>query len=225
MVVFLRELTDPDDPDVAAITRIYAEEYHAGPGSIDASLFAEGLRSGHFRGRPFAYHLVAVRTAPDGPVAGMASFFTFPGAGFGGYVVFSRTMRGHGYLDDYLAGVEAIMQRDGLGARGWFIECDPVDGTRPIFLRKGFHEVAITYRQPPIWAREDADGATPLLHLLYRAFGGGEPPPLRKDEVLNALRWIFGDLYRVPDVETSPFYRDIANELAALPGETVPWRG
>jgi hypothetical protein len=35
--------------------RIYAEEYHDGPGSVNASVFAQGLRTGYFRGRPFAY--------------------------------------------------------------------------------------------------------------------------------------------------------------------------
>ena len=180
----IREITG-SDADLPAVRAVYAAHFADRATAVDAEALGREPAGAGPRGGDHAYHLWALRAAPEAPVAGLASFFTLPEAGFGGYVALAPPLRGTGRVPLLLARIETQMVRDRLGATGWFAECD--DRVLARFRRAGFHEVAIPYRQPPL----RPGGAAPALHLLYKEFGRAyAPPALTGARLLAALRRI-----------------------------------
>lgn len=189
----------------------------AAAADFDAALVA--ARAG---GPP--YHLWALR-APGargpGAVSGVASFFTLPSAGFGGYIVLAGALRGRGLLPLLIARIERRMLADGGRASGWFIECG--EDSAAAFLRRGFVDVALEYRPPAVGAAAPAAGPE-RLRLLYKPFGlacRASPPPPRR--VLHALREILRDVYGVAAPTRHPCYRLARASLApAAAGALAP---
>jgi GNAT superfamily N-acetyltransferase len=218
--LFVREVTTADDPDLEGILDVYRTAFPPGPTAVPPESFLKVLGSGRPPQDPWVYHLWALRASRGGPVAGMTSFFTLPGAGFGGYVAFGPPLRGAGRLPLLLPRVEEQMVRDGRGARGWYVECEPATDHAARFSRAGFHEVAVRYRQP----RVAADVAeTPVLQLLYKEFGAGHgAPALDVAELLEALSWIFRAVYGIERPREDPLFVDVARQLAAA--GSVPFR-
>ena len=102
----------------------------------------------------------------------MASFFTLPSAGFGGYVALTGSLRGKGRLLPLLRRMEQRMVQDGSTNKGWYIECgENTDRSR--FTRHGFREINVDYRQPLLPGAESTESAGEMLHLLYKPFGRG----------------------------------------------------
>ncbi|MEQ1638434.1 MAG: hypothetical protein ABL903_17315 [Methylococcales bacterium] len=157
---------------------------------------------------------MGLRVAADSAIEGMASFFTFEEAGFGGYVALTGALKGSGRLRLLLARIEEQMLKDGRGCQGWFIECEP-KGQELIFEHLGFREVAITYRQPPMsgqpfYALADA----PALRLMYKEFGCRyDKPELSCETFMNAVEWIFGAVYRLEKIKDSMFFNDIQQQI------------
>jgi hypothetical protein len=154
----------------------------------------------------------------------MASFFTFPEAGFGGYVTLQGALRGTGRFPLLLARMEERMIRDALGARSWYIECDPRQ--EALFARHGFRTIDCVYRQPPLpdGVSEALEGS-PALRLMYKDFGRNfEAPKLAATAFLSAIGRIFTGVYRLESVEQSPFYRHLRGQAARWPGDTVRFR-
>jgi hypothetical protein len=101
----VREITGPDDCDLEAVRAVYHTTFADPRISVPAEVLGEDLASGGLRA-DFDRHLWSVRAEPGSPVGGMVSFFTFPGAGFGGYLVLGPELQGRGLLRLLLARVE-----------------------------------------------------------------------------------------------------------------------
>jgi hypothetical protein len=217
----VRDIVGRDDPDLTPTLAIYRQEFPGGdtdvtPGEIEA--FLENRADGE---RDWAYHLWALRAAPDDAVEGIASFFTFPHAGFGGYVAFSNALRGSGRFALTLARMEEATRRFGADIAGFYIECDP--GKQAFFSQFGFHTVDFTYRQPPLssstaYAVNDA----PPLSLMYKELGRRyDLPMLTTRDFLIQLGEIFTVVYGVVAPEESAFFRDISRQADAWRSDTV----
>ena len=127
----------------------------------------------------------------------MASFFTLPSSGFGGYVALTGSLRGRGLLGHVLRTMEQRMVRDDPSVSGWYIECAE-NTERAKFARYGFRTLAVDYRQPLIPQSASARVAGHALHLLYKPFGrvyGGET--LRTADLIAALGDILRYVYNV----------------------------
>ncbi|WP_407280253.1 GNAT family N-acetyltransferase [Aromatoleum evansii] len=158
------------------------------------------------------YHLWLLRAAADAPVEGMASFFTLPTAGFGGYLVLAGSLRGRGLLRPVLARIEARMRQDGTSAESWFIEC----GTESVavFRHVGFVEVPCDYR-PPAVGGGPPGGAPERLHLLFKPFGMRRAPDrLDRNFVCRALREILCFVYAIGNPAAAACYRRVLRTLA-----------
>ncbi len=189
----VRPVESDTDPDLGDVLDVYRRAFSPGPATADPEVFRRAVR-GAGRHADVRYHLWAVRRAGDGPVEGMASFFTFPEGGFGGYVALLGSLRGSGRSRLLMARIEQQMIRDRLGARGWYVECQPDSVAARLFAHLGFHELALPYRQPPL----DATGQAPPLRLMYKEFGARGPAPrLHADIVGAALRRIASVVYHL----------------------------
>ncbi len=145
------------------------------------------------------YHLWAVYASAGQPCEGMASFFTLPSAGFGGYVALTGSLRGKGRLLPLLRRMEQRMVQDGSTNKGWYIECgENTDRSR--FTRHGFREINVDYRQPLLPGAESTESAGEMLHLLYKPFGRVyEGAELKVGDLLSAL----ADILRSGTASTS----------------------
>jgi GNAT superfamily N-acetyltransferase len=221
----VHEITGARDADLGRVARLYTDTFPAGATSLRSDAFAASLSRSRRDGR-YAYHLWALRSTPAGGVGGMASFFTLPGAGFGGYVAFGPPLRGTGRFGALVARIEEQMVRDGRGATGWYVECDPGGPQGRILQELGFHEVAITYRQPTLPGGEPhATAGAPVLRLLYKEFGRVyEAPQLSQRALLSALRWIYRAVYGIERPGRSPLFAHARAQVARMPGGLVAWR-
>lgn len=169
--LLVQEVTGIDDPDLDAVLNVYQHTFSEGVVTALTDDFITSLSASNARDAGFNYHLWALRAAPDSAIEGMASFFTFTDAGFGGYVALTGALRGNGRLRLLLARIEEQMLKDDKNCHGWLIECEP-HGQELIFEHVGFREIAVTYRQPsmagmPLYDLADA----PILRLMYKEFG------------------------------------------------------
>lgn len=220
----VHEITEAEDPDLDPTLAVYGHNFPPGPTSLEPEALRRAFPGRRHGGEGYAYHLWALRGTPNGPVEGIASFFTFPKAGFGGYVSLAGSLRGTGRLRLVMARMEAQMIQDGLDAFGWYAECRP-DGPEAVVLpRLGFYEVALTYRQP--WldgAGHVEDG--PVLRLLYKEFGRDyEAPRLSRQSLFEALGWLFRIVYSVAVPEVDPNFNELRRQAAAWPDDVVRWR-
>jgi hypothetical protein len=201
--------------ELDTVLDIYAREFNEGPTSFPRDLFKKSLISFRDTAKYYGYHLLSIKTNPEGAPQGMASFFTFPGAGFGGYIVFDPSIRGKGFLPEVITAIERSMVMDKRGAHGWYGECDPADGTAPIFKKQGFYEVDIIYRQPPLYGRSPYKiEAAPIMHLIYKEFGENfEPPKIPAKDLLDALIWIFRVVYDIDQPDASEFYQSVRRQV------------
>jgi ribosomal protein S18 acetylase RimI-like enzyme len=212
----VHEITAADDADLPALRALYRACFPDRATAVEDSALGGGPASVSRRGADHAYHLWALRPSADGPVSGLVSFFTLPDVGFGGYVALGPLLRGTGRLPLVLARVEAQMVRDDLGATGWYVECG--DDAAPSFGRAGFHELAVTYRQPPL----RPGGPAPVLRLLYKSFGRAyEAPMLGREGFLGAIRQIYRVVYSIDRAEGNELYRELARQVT---GPVVPLR-
>jgi GNAT superfamily N-acetyltransferase len=218
------DLTGEHRDELDVVLDIYAREFSDGPTSVPRELFKQALMSDMLEGKPFDYHLISIKTADGATPQGMASFFTFPGAGFGGYIVFDPATRGKGYLSEVITFIERRMVMDKKGGCGWYCECAPSDDTASIFKKRGFYEVDIIYRQPPLYGQPQyIFDEAPILHLMYKEFGDNfEPPRLSTDDFLCALSWIYRVIYQIDEPEVSEYYQQVRMQTE---GETfIRWK-
>lgn len=224
--LLVHEVAKSTDPDLRQVAALYRRTFPRGRTSVTPDTFPASLRRAK-RTQRYAYHLWALRARRSRTPHGMASFFTLPGGGFGGYIAFDRSLRQTGRLRVLLARIETQMVRDGRRARGWYIECDPHGPQGRIFRRLGFHELAMTHRQPPLPGhRRYGVGEAPILRLMYKEFGRThEAPRVTQEELRSALASIYRVVYRIPRPAGNPFFRDAEAQIARLmPKGKVTWR-
>jgi GNAT superfamily N-acetyltransferase len=210
-----------DDFD-AAIT-LYQQSFPESSVSVQRSEFASTLIESKVNKAGFNYHLWALRTEPDKAVEGMASFFTFPKIGFGGYLTLIGDLQGKGRLRLLLARMEEQMIRDCKSCNGWLIECEPNTSQVDIFKQVGFCEVAINYRQPELKQVSTTIGDTPVLKLLYKQFGDNySTPALDCKTLLEAIESIFHTVYHIERPEEFEIYKGIQHQLKKLETDELP---
>lgn len=200
LLLDVREVDGPADPDFAPVMRLYESEFGSGGVAVPESAFVAALaRAGE------NYHLWALRAAHGvGGPQGMVSFFSLPTAGFCGYLALGGGLRGTGRLRPLVARIERRMLLDRPTARGWYVEVERTTDPGP-FLAVGFRELAVDYRQPC------AEGRDIAVRLLYRRFGRCYgPPDLPKTEVSAAVADILGAVYGVADPHTHPTFLAVA---------------
>lgn len=149
------------------------------------------------------YHLWSLRLPGARGPLGVASFFTLPRAGFGGYIVLGAKLRSKGVLRPLLARIEERMIKDAKHAHGWFIECDR-RSMRP-FVAVGFRKVEVDYRPPRVGA---AGPEKPeRLELLYKSFGWSPASGLTCSFVLACVADILRHVYGVRSPRQHACYR------------------
>jgi GNAT superfamily N-acetyltransferase len=211
-----------DGPDLDAVLAVYKEAFAPDPTFVSPAALRRAVAERETLGPRARYHLWGLREAPAAPVAGMASFYSLPGVGFGGYLALGASLRGRGRLPGIVARIEEQMRRDETGARGWLIECVPNSEALAIFRRLGFREPALDYRQPPLDA---AARAAPRLVLAYKEFGAvyGDPA-LDREELRNAVRAMFATVYGIDARAGHPLLADLEAQMQAWPTPAVEWR-
>ncbi len=109
-----------DEAFTAAID-VYRTAFADSTTTIPADEFGQGFDAPE--PSEVVYHLWAFNDRSTGDPIGMASFFTLPTVGFGGYIVVVEAMRGRGVGRRMVTMMEAQMRRDGPAVAGWLIEC------------------------------------------------------------------------------------------------------
>jgi len=217
----IEAVTEPDQPDLQGVLRVYEAAFPSGP----ANLEADGIRqmlARHLSVIPDErYHLWAARATPSSPVEGCASFFAFPDFGFGGYVALSGSLRGKKYLRSIIALLEQRMLRDFPRSRGWYIECAPA--TAPVFAKLGFDSIALPYRPPRLDHASDAREMPPLI-LMYKEFGRRfAAPALATADLLEAVALIFERVYGLAKAECSSAVAELASAARRSGSEFAPF--
>jgi GNAT superfamily N-acetyltransferase len=211
-----------EGPDLDGVLAVYASAFPPGPTAVDPATFRRAVAGRAGLAPGVRYHLWALREAPGAPVGGMASFFSLPGSGFGSYLALGAPLRGRGRLRSVVARIEEQMRRDGTGARGWLIECEPEGEALRIFGRLGFREVALDYRQPPLPGHGEE---APRLALAYKEFGGVYAAAhLGRDELREAMRSVFAVVYGIDTPERHPLLAAVEAQMGAWPTPAVEWR-
>jgi len=206
------------------VVAVYRDAFPPGPSSLDPSALRTAVRDRVPRLESGCYHLWAIRMDGDASVAGMASFFSLSGIGFGGYLALTTPHRGRGLLRSVVARIEAQMRRDRTGATGWLIECESNSHALRVFSNVGFWEVALDYRQPPLPGSAVVSAPTPLS-LAYKEFGASYgPPALTRRALRVALESVLGVVYRIDEPHRSEALLIAEAGMAGWRSEAVEWR-
>jgi len=223
--LLVQEIYDHDDPDLEAVLNVYRSIFKPGPTTALSEDFIQALSAAMSNDERFNYHLWGLRSSFKGKIEGMASFFTFTSAGFGGYLALTEALKGGGRLRLLLARIEAQMLKDCRDCSGWLIECEP-RGQELIFEHVGFHKIAMTYRQPPMNGQPLYDLAdAPILHLMYKDFGCQySEPKLSCEKFLNAVEWIYRIVYEIEIPINSIFFQDVKNQTLAFTNGFLAFR-
>jgi GNAT superfamily N-acetyltransferase len=209
--------------DLENVLNIYTAEFRNGQVTVPKDSFRQYLLNSDFQNKPYNYHLLSIRTNPKESPKGLASFFTFPQAGFGGYIILDPSIRNKGHLSEIITRIERTMVLDKQAAQYWYIECESAGNAKSIFKKRGFYEIDVVYRQPPLMGQLSYSfDEAPILHLMMKEFGEHfEPPVLKTVDILNNLIWIFSVVYQLKDAEQSSYYQDIKKQLRHR--EYVDW--
>jgi hypothetical protein len=220
----IHEITGPADPELAAGLAIYARAFPGARTDISPDNFRAALLDREASVRETRYHFWTIRSAHEAAVEGMGSFFTLPGAGFGGYITLDGSLRGTGRLALLVARVEERMIRDAIGANGWYIECAPEH--EQLFARHGFYTVDVDYSQPPLpGGAAYSPAEAPALRLMYKSFGRNfDPPALLAQTFRDAMARVFHTVYGMESVLQSPFYVRLCEQSETWPDAQVRFR-
>jgi hypothetical protein len=219
--IHVTEVAD-EGPDLDAVISVYEDAFPAGATAVTGAQFRRTLRSRPRGEDSGVHHLWAIRAELHAPADGMASFFSLPGVGFGGYLALRGALRGRGRLRPIMARIEEQMCRDRTGARGWLIECEPAGDALGIFERLGFREIAFAYRQPPLHGHGDS---APPQALAYKELGASSAVcALQRSELRAALIEVFRVVYRVPGPDRHPLLLALEAQMKAWPTDAVEWR-
>ena len=216
----IREVVNGDDPELEQAIAVYESAFTDPTTAVPGDRFRAAFREDRIASMTgFRHHLWAIRSGTSAPCEGIASFTTMPSAGFGGYLCLIGSLRGAHLLRPMVARIEERMVRDNPEAKGWYIECAG-EAERDVFLRVGFVELAVSYRQPRLPGNADLGRERPL-HLLYKLFGRVyEPPCLRTADLLAALRGVYRSIYDIRQPDEEPTFQSLARSLQGL--EFVP---
>jgi len=219
--IAVREI-EGEGPDLDAALAVYGDAFPPGPTSLPADALRRAAAERQAEPPDVRYHLWALCDPADARVGGMASFYSLPGVGVGGYVALDASLRGRGRLRSIVARIEEQMRRDDTGARGWLIECAPGGTALTVFRRLGFREIALDYRQPPL---DPGRGEAPRLALAYKEFGAVyDDPAVDRDDVKRFIRTMFATVYAIDVRKEHRLVAALDAQIDAWPTRAVEWR-
>lgn len=210
----VRGIAATTDTDFAPVMRLYGNSFPAGPAAINEAAFAAALGAERKSG---VYHLWAVRAAAETPVAGLASFFTFPTGGFVGYVALDPPLRGLWRLPLLMARMEEQMVRDCGPVVGWFFETSRSETSPAALARLGIHRLPVDYVTPSHATLGGTDVGQQTLHLCFKHLGRVDQPLLltRSQLLAAAGDWLSG-VYGNPEPSRTLTWRRLQASLSGL---------
>lgn len=188
---------------------IYRRAFPNGATAVDNTSFLQRLLE-TTNSKRLRYHLWLAASKARGPAHGLASFFTTPRFGFGGYIILEPPLAGNGLSHVLIKRMEEQMIRDHPRCREWYIECDPDSVQQRIFERLGFVRLPIKYHQPRLALPPEQRGTTlgPELALLRKRLGADyRPHHGGKAGLAHVIATILKDIYRLSEPEASACYR------------------
>ncbi len=216
----IHEVTSTADADFSAVMSVYQNAFPPNLLTIEPEDFAQALALAQ---QPnCTYHLWAIRTTAEAKVEGMASFFLFPSAGFGGYVAFEGSLQGTWRVRSLLVRMEQRMlgDRHPNNAEGWYIETDLAKKKSP-FLRMGFYEVDVEYEQPPLSKMQLGS----QIRLFYKPFGRVYgTPKVKCGEFLDAIAQTFQVVYSIKQPKQHLSYQKLETHIALFPDGLMKFR-
>jgi hypothetical protein len=213
----IRPIKEVGDPSFKIATDIYARAFPPGPTVIDVRMFEHALQWSVGQ-KNMHYHLWALSDRPDGPIAGMASFFVFPRFGFGGYAALEPPLKGTGRIRMIIKRAEEQAIREEANAKDYYIECVPNSPQEAIFRKIDFEPVPVRYCQPPTADDEKfGNGTGPELTLLRKRLGCDYGrTPFSADDFLEDLKVWLAAVYRLSDPEASHTFQIARSTVARL---------
>ncbi|MDX1969212.1 MAG: GNAT family N-acetyltransferase [Planctomycetaceae bacterium] len=199
---FLVQEVRAEDDEFAAAMRVFQRSFPPGPTTIGPQAFQAELSTMSASPPPaYRYHLWTVRQTPESDVAGMLSFFSFPGCGFVGYVAVEPPLRGPRIVQLLLARMEEQLIRDFGDIRGWFMETSLHHSNPRALARLGFHRLVERFTPPSHANLGAADVLPPTrtpLGLFYKACGNdyGVLRTTRAELLEGVAQWVAG-VYKV----------------------------
>ncbi len=220
----IHEVTEPAEAELGAALAVYARAFPGGRTDLRPDDFRAALLERKSGTPEMRYHFWAIRRSQDAPVEGMASFFTFRHAGFGGYIGLQGSLQHTRRLPLLLARIEQRMIRDELGAVGWYIECDPKQ--EALFAGHSFYTVDLAYAQPPLPGGSPYPPIeAPPLRLMYKSFGRSfAPPELSVRTFRDSMARVFSTVYGLENVPRSPFSAWLREHAETWPDLRVRFR-
>ena len=167
-ILFPLQESDPRLPEFAAL---YQQEFHHDTTAVDVTAFSCGTHHDNSSVVPYHYWLWGLDPASGGGLAGFASFFSFPHCGFGGYLAFTRPLRGHGHFRLLLRLLERQIVESNPRISGWYVECEPASLESSVFRHCGFTQVPMTYLQPRLHTDPLGVSESKQLDLLFKPLG------------------------------------------------------
>lgn len=218
------DLNDESPENLDSALEVYSRSFRDDQTGLSKELFKKFIIDYQNNSKLFDYHFLTIKSRTGGFPNGMVSFFSFLKSGFCGYLAFDSLIKGKGHLSEVIKVIERTMLMDKKEVSGWFAECDPTDNVVPIFKKRGFYELDITYRQPPLLGMPAYSfKQAPILHLIYKELGENfEQPKLKIDDFLDALILIFSEVYGINNPQHSEYYLHIKNQIK-LNG-TIDWK-
>lgn len=188
------EIREGDGVLAGQLAEVYTQAFSDDATAVDASEFSRGSYSSP---EPVAhdYWLWGLRR-PGERLAGMASFFSFPHCGFGGYATLSGSILHKGHIRRLLRLIEQQIVRVNPVATGWYGECEPDSTASRLAARLGFFKVPMTYLQPRLHTDKTGVSEGKPLDLFYKPFGRNYMlPTLPLENLRRDLREILAGIY------------------------------
>ena len=167
-----------NDPRFRECAVLYQQEFHDNSTAVDVAAFSCGSHHNDTCSVSYQYWLWGLDPADGGGFAGLASFFSFPHCGFGGYIALGAPLRGRGHFRLLLQLLERQIVESNPRISGWYVECGPASIESSVFRHCGFTTLPMTYGQPPLhsgpscvseYKQKDPLPTTSSSHLLWTA--------------------------------------------------------
>jgi hypothetical protein len=215
--IIIHEIDNPIDPDFATAMSVYQKAFPPGLMTIETREFVQALNP--VQQSNYTYHLWAIRATESSEVEGMASFFSFPKVGFGGYVAFEGSLKGTWRIKLLIARMEQQMLRDRHpnDADGWYVETN-LPNNKSIFSRLGFYEVNINYEQPFL----ESSQSGLQMRLFYKPYGRVyEVPKVRCTEFLDSISQIFKVVYGISTPQENSSYKKLEAQIPLFADDLI----
>lgn len=195
-----------------AFTALFERSFEPSPTTVDTSVIAHHLSRPRTDGS--SYHAWTLSEAPANSPAGLATFFSMPGAGLLGYLVLEPPLRGRGLARVVCKRIERQMIRDRADLTHCYVECEPGSPQQAVFQALGFQPLPLRYRPPPVGQGADPMAEERDMTLLRKRLGDEIiVPPLDKNELRAHLLTILRCVYGLDSPETSACYRTFTASL------------